>query len=152
VTKSAPVAQITDPRGRLELLERRRLEIDATLWQIPGLTVAGQAFLLQVLVSKETSHETAKLAAAAGILATVATGLALGHQVARERRHNRAVTALADGEGLGFTGTGKRFWGKWHLLCEARAWAMWIAFLLVLVTLALADGYALAENLSRPTS
>jgi hypothetical protein len=142
---------MTDPRGRLELLERRRLEIDATLWQIPGLTVAGQAFLLQVLVNEKTSHATAWLAAGAGILATAATGLALGHQVAREHRHNDAVAELADAQGLGFTGTGSRFWGKGHVLAEIRAWAMWIAFLLVLITLALADGFALAENLSKPT-
>ena len=149
MTKSAAVADVTDPRGRLEFLERRRLEIDATLWQIPGLTVAGQAFLLQVLVSDNTSHMTDWLAAAAGIFATAATGLALGHQVAREHRHSDAVTKLAEAEGLGFTGTGEQFWGKGSGFAEVRAWAMWIAFLLVLVALAAADALALAENLSR---
>jgi hypothetical protein len=137
-----------EPRLRLELLERRRLQVDATLWQIPGLTVAGQAFLLQVLVNDKTSHATAWLAASAGILATAATGLALGHQVASERRLNLDVAELAEAEGLGRTGSGAEFWGERHRFPEVRAWAMWIAFLLVLATLALADGFALADNLS----
>lgn len=147
VTKSAPVAEETDPRGRLELLERRRLQTDATLWQIPGLSVAGQAFLLQVLVNDTTSAMTAVLAAAAGMLATLATGLALWHQVASERLLNCEVAALAADEGLGNTGSGQDFWGAEHERANRRAGAMWVAFLAVLITLALADAFALGENL-----
>jgi hypothetical protein len=140
--------EITKSRARLELLERRRLQVDATLWQIPGLTVAGQAFLLQVLVNTNTSDGTAWLAAAAGIAAVVATALALGNQVASERRLNREVATLACEEGLGKTGSGRDFWGEKYKLPEARAWGMWLAFLAVLALLAVADGFALAHNLS----
>ena len=147
MTKSARVADVTKPGPRLELLERRRLQTDATLWQIPGLTVAGQAFLLQVLVDDATSGTTAVAAAVAGILATLATGLALWHQVASERLLNREVAALADDEGLGNTGSGEDFWGAKHKRANRRAGAMWVVFLAVLVTLALADAFALAENL-----
>lgn len=142
------MAHRPEPRQRLELLERRRLQIDATLWQIPGLTVAGQAFLLQVLVNERTSDLTAWLAAAAGIFATIATGLALWQQVASERRLNDTVAELAGREGLGKVGGGEDFWGDAHRWVTVRAGAMWIAFAVVLIALALADGFALAHNLS----
>jgi hypothetical protein len=38
------------------LLEGRRLDIAASMWQVPTLTVVGQAFILQVLTDPKVER------------------------------------------------------------------------------------------------
>ena len=139
----------TDPQrlGELqELLEGRRRAIDAAMWQVPGLTMAGQAFLLPVIANKSVSFSVALLAALAGIAATVAAGVALWQQVALERMLNGYVAAIAEDQGLGRT-RNTDLWRP-HELSQAirRAWLIWLSFGAVLVLFAAADVFAVATR------
>jgi hypothetical protein len=76
---------------RVQLLEGRRAALDASMWQVPALIVAGQAFLLQVLTDKGVGWWVAAPVAAAGALASVTAGLALWQQRDRELLYSNAV-------------------------------------------------------------
>jgi hypothetical protein len=85
------------PRERdaftLDALERWRSEFNAATWQAPTLTIAGQAFLLNVLATDELD-ETARLAVLiAGLLAIVAAVWALWRLLARERLYSVAIAS-----------------------------------------------------------
>jgi len=93
--------EITEPAARLQLLEQRRLAFDAMMWEVPALTVAGQAFLLQVVTSDTVGWTVALPVAIAGVIASAATGLSLWQQGAAERLHSEEVAELAEEVGIG---------------------------------------------------
>jgi hypothetical protein len=57
---------------RLSVLESRRASADAFTWAVPGLAVAGQAFLLSIVLRADISDLGRALAALAGLLASAA--------------------------------------------------------------------------------
>jgi hypothetical protein len=61
---------------RLELFERRRVVYEQLLWQIPSASFAGQAFLLNIVLGRETSSVGRLIAALFGL------GAALGVLIA----------------------------------------------------------------------
>jgi hypothetical protein len=82
------------PKGsatRLEWLERRRLSLHDSMWHVPALMFAGQAFLLQVLSDPELSFVAAFVVLAAGLLASGAAALSLWQQRDREVLHSEAI-------------------------------------------------------------
>jgi hypothetical protein len=94
-------SEASDRIARLELLEGRRLAYDSSMWQAPALTVAAQAFLLQVLTAPGVGWWVASFVAAAGIVASAAASLSLWQQRDREQTYSEAVAALSKELGLG---------------------------------------------------
>jgi hypothetical protein len=79
----------------LEQLERRRYAYDQSQWQAPVLTIAAQAFLLQVLADEGLECVARGFVLAAGLLATWAAGLSLRWMRKREREYSERIEALA---------------------------------------------------------
>jgi hypothetical protein len=65
---------------RLEVLEGRREEADRFAWAVPGLTIAGQAFLLSIALDPGTRPLARLLAAVAGLVTLGATAHLLAKQ------------------------------------------------------------------------
>jgi hypothetical protein len=130
----------------LEILERRRLAVDASMWQIPGLAVAGQAFLLQVIANPAVPRYPALMLAIAGAAATLAAALALTRLIEVQLVLAQHVAVHAkrlglpkfDNDSLAVARTG-RIRGMLARTARVRGWLMWAAYLLVLVCFVAAD-------------
>jgi hypothetical protein len=66
---------------RLEIIEGRRAQVEAFTWSIPGLAIAGQAFLLTIALSSDVTSVARLLAALAGFTAAVAATHLYGKQI-----------------------------------------------------------------------
>ena len=66
---------------RLEIMERRREQADSFAWSVPGLAIAGQAFLLSIALAPNTAPLGRLLAAFAGFVALLATAHLMAKQV-----------------------------------------------------------------------
>jgi hypothetical protein len=127
---------------RLQLLEGRRLALDESMWQVPALTVAGQAFLLQVLTDGAVGWDVAVPVMLAGATASAAAGLSLLQQWDREQLHSTIVADVAQDLDLGdprrkalkpeVKKPPKR-WSRWWLswLFEWRALWFWVSTMVV---------------------
>jgi hypothetical protein len=62
----------SDLRWR-DYLEDRRAQVEQFTWGVPGLAVAGQAFLLTIVLRPDTASLARLIAASAGIVAAWAT-------------------------------------------------------------------------------
>jgi hypothetical protein len=138
----------SDKTARLQLLEGRRLALDSSMWEVPALTVAGQAFLLQVLTDPNLGWWVAVPVALAGVVASVAAGLSLWQQRDREVLHSKAVAALALDLGLGDPRRAeleREYRGGRHQgwLLNVRAYWFWFATLACFVV---ADLFALIAS------
>jgi hypothetical protein len=80
----------------LDHLERRRNAHDQVMWQAPALTIAGQAFLLQVLANEGLECVARAFVLAAGIAATWAAAIAIFHLRKREVQYSKRITALTE--------------------------------------------------------
>ena len=67
-------------RWRLNVIEARRNHAEGLAWTVPGLAIAGQAFLLLIALNPGTSSLGRLLASGAGLVAL----LACGHQAAKQ--------------------------------------------------------------------
>jgi hypothetical protein len=65
----------------MTLLEARRIAVDASLWQTPGLLIAAQAFLLIVIADRRVGWWPAAGATAAGLTISVVAWISLRRQV-----------------------------------------------------------------------
>jgi hypothetical protein len=142
VTSEAPADDVTDPDGRLRLLEGRRLDLSSSMWQVPTLTVAAQAFLLQVLSNDDVGWSVALPIALAGAMASFAAGVSLLQQRSAERLHSREIARLAMSLGLG----DPRRKALLEKEGKSDAWwqvpAIWL-WLTTLAVFVIADGFAL---------
>jgi hypothetical protein len=87
-----PTPQWTESeRVFLDHLERRRGELAVAQWQAPGLTIAAQAFLLQVLANTNIDPSARKWVLWAGIAASVAALVALLRLRQREVKYSDAI-------------------------------------------------------------
>lgn len=84
----------------LDLLEGRRLAIDASMWQAPTLTLVAQVFLLQVLTNGAVRWAVAISVAVAGVAASVTAMFALWQLHFREREFSKRVTHHASKLGI----------------------------------------------------
>jgi hypothetical protein len=82
----------------LDHLERRRGELAVAQWQAPTLTIAAQAFLLQVLTDEEAAARGWILAA--GIAACIAAMVALLRLRQREILYSDAIAHYGGGLGM----------------------------------------------------
>jgi hypothetical protein len=57
----------------LETIEARRAQSDTFAWTVPGLAIAGQAFILSIALGPDTQPAGRLVASLAGLLALVAT-------------------------------------------------------------------------------
>jgi hypothetical protein len=62
-----------EPQALVDLLEHRRSQADNFAWTVPGLAIAGQAFLLTISLDPSTRTLGRFLAAVAGLILLVAT-------------------------------------------------------------------------------
>jgi hypothetical protein len=112
----------------MQLLEGRRLAIEASMWQAPTLTIVGQAFILGVLTNRRVGLPVALLVASAGVLVSFATALALWQQRDRETLFSERIKDHASG--LGWPDPRRQHLGRsrgaWHPL-EWPGWKIWIA-------------------------
>jgi hypothetical protein len=105
------------PEERFRLIEERRKATEAVLWQLPGVSLAAQAFLLSAGLNPDAEPESQVAVGALGILAVIATGLVvlyqalrattLGHWVEHTLPDSVAVEALA-GDDIGLSPLQKR--------------------------------------------
>ena len=133
---------------RYKVIEERRKSAEAVLWQLPGVSLAAQAFLLGAGLSPDAKPGSRVVVGALGMRAVIATGFVvlyqalrattLGHWVEHSVCPSLAVKALAD-EKIDLNDTQKRllklrnaFYFPWG--------AAGIAFLA-------ADGYVLGKGL-----
>jgi hypothetical protein len=79
----------------LDLLERRRGGIEQAMWQAPTITIAGQAFLLQVLTTPDVRQGARTVVMAAGVMACTAAVLSLLRLRAREVQYAEAVAVYS---------------------------------------------------------
>jgi hypothetical protein len=84
----------------LDQLERRRHAHDQAQWQAPALTIAGQAFLLQVLADEGLDGVARGFVLAAGLLATFAAGVSLFLLRGREEEYSRRIEWVAKRIGI----------------------------------------------------
>ena len=56
-----------------ELIEERRGQAESFTWSVPGLAVAGQAFILSISLSPDVTETARLLASTAGVTAAIAT-------------------------------------------------------------------------------
>ena len=73
--QDAATAERKGREWRLEVLERRREQADSFTWGVPGFAIAGQAFLLAIVLNPETQPSARLIASLAGLF----TVLGLGH-------------------------------------------------------------------------
>jgi hypothetical protein len=84
----------------LDQLERRRHAHDQAQWQAPALTIAGQAFLLQVLADEGLDCVARGFVLAAGLLATIAAFFSLFLLRGREEEYSRRIERVAKRIGI----------------------------------------------------
>lgn len=84
----------------LDHLERRRTAHDQAMWQAPALTIAGQAFLLQVLADEGLECLARLAVLVAGLLATWAAGWAIFHLRKREKEYSKRIETLSGRIGI----------------------------------------------------
>lgn len=65
----------------LETTESRRRQADSFAWTVPGLAIAGQAFLLSIALAPDTEPLGRLLASLAGLVALIASGHLMAKQV-----------------------------------------------------------------------
>ncbi len=70
---------------------QRLIEADAKLWQVPGLSLTAQAFLLTIALGSQSYTDGERLASAA---LGLAVALASMHLMARHRYHSRCDVVL----------------------------------------------------------
>jgi hypothetical protein len=87
----SPLEWTESERVFLDHLERRRGELAVAQWQAPGLTIAAQAFLLQVLANTDIDASARKWVLWAGIMASVAALAALLRLRQREAKYSDAI-------------------------------------------------------------
>jgi hypothetical protein len=75
----------------VEHLERRRGELAAAQWQAPGLTIAAQAFLLQILSNDDVATRARWWILVAGVVATLAALFSLLRLRQREDMYSDAI-------------------------------------------------------------
>jgi hypothetical protein len=75
-------------------LERRRSDLDRSMWQAPALTIAAQAFLLRVLTDRSVDGGARAVILAAGVAASVAAAASLLRLRAREVRYSEEIARL----------------------------------------------------------
>jgi hypothetical protein len=75
----------------VEMLEGRRTALAAEMWQPPALTLAGQAFLLQVLANTDLDWWAALPIMLAGVVASVTVWVSLAQQRDREVTHGEEI-------------------------------------------------------------
>jgi hypothetical protein len=90
-------AEVARRLALLDHLERRRAGHDAAMWQAPGLTIAAQAFLLQVLANHDTPLDARRWVLRAGVVMLIAAALALFLNRDREVRYSKAIQAYSSG-------------------------------------------------------
>lgn len=88
-------------RITLEQLERRREDSARAMWLAPGLTMAGQAFLLQILSENSLNNEARFAVLLAGIAATVAALWSLLRAHAREVQFSEEINKYTTRHDLG---------------------------------------------------
>jgi hypothetical protein len=94
------VAPSPEDRLTIEQLERRREDSSSALWLAPVLTMAAQAFLLQIL-SRESLGQAARASVlAAGLLSTVAALWSLLRARSREVLYSEAIADYLEQAGL----------------------------------------------------
>lgn len=84
----------------LDFLERRRSSLADAMWQAPGLTVAAQAFLLQVLTDPSISDATRLAILFAGLAAVLASTASLLRLRVREVQFSEAFANRSAAIGL----------------------------------------------------
>jgi hypothetical protein len=72
-----------DPSERLRLIEQRRSAAEVSLWQLPSVSIAAQAFLLAVGLDPKAEDWARVLVGVVGILTVLATGFVVAFQGAR---------------------------------------------------------------------
>lgn len=85
----------------LDHLERRRAGYGDGMWQAPALTIAGQAFLLQVITNSEVGCAARAFVLFAGLVALTAAVLSLVRVLKREVEYSERITALFAANGGG---------------------------------------------------
>jgi hypothetical protein len=107
----------------LKQLELRRAELTTAQWQAPGLTIAAQAFLLQVITNDQIDPYARAWILAAGVVATFAALIALLRLRQREVYYSDAIAHYGGLVGVSdprpFDLTGKRRDLGWQ-----RGWVM----------------------------
>jgi hypothetical protein len=150
---------------RLSVVEGRREQVEAFTWSVPGLAIAGQAFLLSIVLSRDVTHQARIVAALAGLIAAVAAAHLYAKQVylfdlyegflERERRRLGLPGVQTDDlKRGGFPENTLHFqrgwetkrWRRW-LIVDRRAANVWfgalVLFALIDVVLLGYSGYAL---------
>lgn len=89
-------AQIT-----LDQLEHRREDSSRAMWLAPGLTMAAQAFLLQVLANGDLSKQARSLVLVAAVVSTTAAFWSLARARAREVQYSEEIQKYVKELGLG---------------------------------------------------
>jgi hypothetical protein len=130
-----------DDREVLQLLEGRRLAIDAAMWQGPTLTLVAQAFLLVVLTDSHVKLTVAIFVALAGIVALVVVGVSLMAQRGREVELSRRIEDHASAVGLPELRRPRTRGRSWWRPLDWPPWAVWA--LVIYPLFALADVLAL---------
>jgi hypothetical protein len=119
----------------LDHLERRRGELAIAQWQAPGLTIAAQAFLLQVLANTDIDASARKWVLWAGITASIAALAALLRLRQREVKYSDAIAHYGAKGGMrdprlqGFKGDALKRWDPFSLLDRLLRWVAGWSFL-----------------------
>jgi hypothetical protein len=74
-------APLEEERWRLSVVEGRREQAEAFTWAVPGLAIAGQAFLLAIVLGTDVTHQARIVAASAGLVASLAAAHLYAKQV-----------------------------------------------------------------------
>jgi hypothetical protein len=131
------------------LAEERRRAADVTLWQIPSVSIAAQAFLLNAGLDNDASDRTRWMVGGLGFLAVLATALVVGFQGVRTTVLGRWVERELEGTlnertlagKLGPSGLNRA--QKVLLRIPSPFW-FWG---LILLAFAIADGYVFVNGL-----
>jgi hypothetical protein len=90
IPKTALVSPEPDPQERtltseerLKVVEERRRAYEGILWQLPGVSLAAQAFLLAAGLNPDAKPETQYLVGGLGIVAVIGTGFVVLYQALR---------------------------------------------------------------------
>jgi hypothetical protein len=131
-------AQWARALAALTLLEGRRQEHAAAMWQAPSLTFVAQAFLLGVLTRESVGWAVAISIAAAGVIATFTAMYALWLLSDREGHFGERVKSSALALGLGNPNRTRR-----RSAAHPLEWKGWVVWEIVLGVFVVADVLAL---------
>jgi hypothetical protein len=84
----------------LDHLERRRAGYGDGMWQAPALTIAGQAFLLQVITNSDVDCVARLAVLLAGLVALLSAVLSLFRVRKREKEYSERITAMFAAKGV----------------------------------------------------